>query len=216
VLQPVARSSADCESAAQAILAISTSRSAALSGSYTAVNPSQDIWPGDVLAITSNGITSSLLVRSVVVKDAGAQPEVIEYAVKFANDWAAEWADGIGLKLSEDIATNAWLPPAAASAPAQVLANLQQLSVTSLTTTALQIDAGTNPPAGGGFEIRRSDWFFGVGDDTADLVMRSPVRSFSIPRAAQLESYFVRMYDASTPPVYSRFSSAVFTNAPVN
>ncbi len=216
VLQPVARSSADCESAAEAILAISTSRSAALSGSYTAINPSQDIWPGDVLAITSNGITSSLLVRSVVAKDMGAQPEVIEYAVKFANDWAGEWADGIGLKLSEDIATNAWLPPVAASAPAQVLANLQQLSVTSLTTTTLQIDAGTNPPAGGGFEVRRSDWFFGVGVDAADLVMRSPVRAFSIPRAAQLEQYYIRMYDASMPPVYSRFSSAVFINAPVS
>ena len=216
VLQPIARSSADCESAAQAILAFSTSRSAALSGSYTAVNPPQDIWPGDVLAITSNGVTSQLLVRSIVAKDTHAQPEVIEYAVKFANDWAAEWADGIGLRLSEDIATNAWLPPTAASAPAQVLANLQQLAVTSLTTTALQIDAGTNPPAGGGFEVRRSDWFFGVGVEAADLVMRSPVRSFSIPRSAQLEQYYIRMYDASTPSVYSRFSSAVFTNAPVS
>jgi hypothetical protein len=42
------------------------------------------------------------------------------------------------------------------------------------------------------------------------------VRSFSSPRAAQLEKYYVRMYDASTPPLYSRFSSAVFVDAPVS
>ena len=216
VLQPVARSSADCEAAAQAVLAVSTSRSAALSGSYVAINPAQDIWPGDVLAITSDGVTSQLLVRSVIARDTHAQPEVLEYHIAFANDWATEWADGIGLKLSQHIALNAWLPPTAASAPAQVLANLQQLRVTSLTTTALQIDTGTAPPVGGGFEVRRSDWFFGVGIDAADLIMRSPVRAFTIPRSAQLEQYYIRMYDASTPPVYSRFSSAVFTNAPVS
>ena len=48
-----------------------------------------------------------------------------------------------------------------------------------------------------------------------DLVLRAPVRGISIPREAQVERYFIRMYDGSTPPVYSRFSSAVFTDVPV-
>ena len=39
VLKPVARSGADCESAAQAILAFASSRAAALAGSYIAINP---------------------------------------------------------------------------------------------------------------------------------------------------------------------------------
>jgi hypothetical protein len=215
VTAPVARSSVDCESAAQAVLAFATSRTAAVAGTYAMVNPAQDIWPGDVLAVTSAGVTSSLLVRRVVVKDGAAVPEVREYKVTFANDWATEWADGVGVKLSEEIAADAYLPQTASSAPGLVLANLQQLSVTSLTGTALQVDAGTAPPAGGGFEVRRSDWQFGVGVDAADLVLRSTVRSFSIPRAAQVERFFVRMYDASRPPVYSRFSSAVFMNWPV-
>ena len=84
----------------------------------------------------------------------------------------------------------------------------------SATATALQVDAGSDPPAGGGFEVRLRDCDFGAGVDQ-DLVLRSPVRSFSIPRAAQVERYYVRMYDASTPPLYSRFSSAVFTDLPV-
>jgi hypothetical protein len=215
VSQPAARSSMDCESAAQAVLAFATSRAAAVAGSYAMVNPAQDIWPGDVLAITSAGVTTSVLVRSVVLTDGSAVPELRRYQVKFANDWATEWADGIGLKLSEEIAADAYLPPTALNAPDQVLANLQRLTVTSLTGTALQVDAGTAPPAGGGFEVRLKDWEFGTEVDDADLVLRSPVRSFSIPLAAQLERYYMRMYDASTPPLYSRFSSAVFVNAPV-
>ncbi len=215
VLQPVARSSADCESAAQAVLAFATSRSAAVAGSYAMVNPAQDVWPGDVLAVTSDGVASSLLVRSVVVKDGGSVPEVLRYEIKFANDWATEWADGIGLKLSEEIAADVVLPQTASGAPAQVLANLQQLAVTSLTETALQVDIGMVLPAGWGVEVRRRDWEFGVGVDATDLVLRSTVRSFSIPRAAQVEPFYVRMYDTSSPPLYSRFSSAVFVNWPV-
>ncbi len=216
VTLPVARSSADCESAAQAVLAFATSRTAAVAGKYAMVNPPQDVWPGDVLAITSAGVTSSLLVRSVVVTDGGAVPEVLHYAVTFANDWATEWEAGIGTKLSQSIATNAWLPQTAATKPGQVLANLQRLTVTSLTSSSMQLNTGIAPPAGGGFEVRLVDWQFGMGVDGADLVLRSPVQNFSFPCAAQIEQYYVRMYDASTPPLYSRFSSAVFVNMPVN
>lgn len=216
VLQPPARSSADCETAAQALLAFATSRTAAIAGSYTAVNPSSDIWPGDVLAITTEGVTSALLVRSVEVKDANAVPEIRTYDIKFANDWATQWADGLGLKLSEAVAPDAYLPATAATGPAQVLANLQQLSVTAITASEIQIDAGCEPPQGGGFEVRRVDWNFGPNVDVADLVLRSPVRNFSIPRAAQVERYYVRMYDAGSPPLYSRFSSAVFVDVPLS
>lgn len=212
---PAARSSADCESAAQAVLAFASSRTAAVAGSYTVVNPTADIWPGDVLSVTSDGVTSALLVRSVEVKDGHAVPEVRSYSVKFANDWATQWADGLGVKVSESVAADAVLPSAAQSAPAQVLANLQQLSAVSISGTAVQIDAGIDPPMGGGFEVRRREWSFGAGVDAADLVLRSPVRNFSIPRAAQVEEFYVRMYDASTPALYSRFSSAVFVDVPL-
>ncbi len=214
VLQPVARCSVDCESAAAAVLSFSASRAAALAGTYTAMNPG-DVWPGDALAITSAGQTMSVLVRRVTVEDGGAWPEALTYRMEFANDWA----EGLGLKLSEAIAVDAWLPQTALSSASpsgsNVLANLQQLQVVSATGTALQVDAGMAPPAGGGFEVRRRDGDFGPGVDQ-DLVLRSPVRSFSIPREGQVERYYVRMYDGSTPPVYSRFSSAVFTDLPVS
>ncbi|HMF53982.1 MAG TPA: hypothetical protein VK593_06510, partial [Edaphobacter sp.] len=211
VTQPRARSSQDCETAALAVLRFASSRSAALSGSYALVNPAEDIWPGDVLAVTSEGDTLKLIVRQVAIEDGHASPELRTYRIAFANDWD----ESLGLKLSESVAVDALLPEIAGSAPAAVLVNLQSLQVTSTSGNALQVDAGIDPPAGGGFEVRRRDWDFGPGVDQ-DLVLRSPVRSFSIPREAQVERYYVRMYDGSNPPVYSRFSSAVFTNLPVS
>jgi hypothetical protein len=214
VLKPVARSSMDCESAAQAVLSFSASRAAAAAGTYVAVNP-VDVWPGDVLAVTSSGETMSVIVRRVDIVDGMACPEILSYRMAFANDWA----EGLGLTLSEAIAADALLPRTALNVTSplgsNVLANLQQLQVVSATGTALQVDAGMAPPAGGGFEVRRRDGDFGPGVDQ-DLVLRSPVRSFSIPREGQVEHYYVRMYDGSTPPVYSRFSSAVFTDLPVS
>ncbi|WP_260702998.1 hypothetical protein [Edaphobacter flagellatus] len=213
--RPAARTSQDCENAALATLAFATARSAAIAGNYTMLNPADDIWPGDVLAITSTASdgtvdTLKVLVRTVTIDDGHARPELATYHIAFANDWA----EGLGLKLSESIAVDALLPQQAATAPNAVLANLPSLQVVSANGTALQIDTGMAPPTGGGFEVRRRDWAFGPGVDQ-DLVLRSPVRSFSIPREAQVERYYVRMYDTSNPPVYSRFSSAVFTNLPV-
>ncbi len=220
VVRPVARCSADCESAALAVLSFATARAAALRGSYAAqvchrvgagTFPGGDVWPGDVLAVTANGATLNVIVRMVTVEDGHAVPEVLHYTIAFANDWA----EGLGMKLSESIATDALLPQTALAGASEVLANLQQLTVTSATGTALQVDAGTAPPAGGGFEVRVRDGGFGPGA-AADLVLRSPVRSFSIPRVSAGERYYVRMYDGSTPPLYSRWSSAVFCNLPVS
>ncbi|MFI4880863.1 MAG: hypothetical protein ACHQD6_10350, partial [Steroidobacterales bacterium] len=185
VLQPVARSSADCESAAAAVLSFSSSRAAAIAGTYVAVNPA-DVWPGDVLAIASNGRTMNVVVRSVEIVNEMACPEGLTYRIAFANDWA----EGLGMKLSEAIAADALLPLAALSAPGNALANLQQMQLVSSTTTALQVDAGMDPPAGGGFEVRRRDGAFGPGVDQ-DMVLRSPVRNFSIPREGQVERYYL-------------------------
>ena len=214
VLKPAARSSVDCESAARAVLSFSASRSAAAAGTYEAVNPA-DIWPGDVLAVTSGGQIMRVVVRRVDIANGMACPEWMTYRIAFANDWA----EGLGLTLSEAIAADALLPQTALSSTtlpgSSVLGDLQQLQAVSATGVALQVDAGMDPPAGGGFEVRRRDGDFGPGVDQ-DLVLRSPVRSFSIPREGQVERYFVRMFDGSTPPLYSRFSSAVFTDLPVS
>jgi hypothetical protein len=181
-----------------------------MAGKCVAVNPPEDVWPGDVLSVTANAATMDVVVRSVTITDRHAVPELRTYRIAFANDWA----ECLGITLSEAFAADAFLPVTAATAPGAALANLQGLSVVSATATELLVDAGCDAPAGGGFEVRRRDWDFGTGAG-ADLVLRSPVRNFSIPRAAQLERYYVRMFDGSDGPLYSRLSSAVLVNLPV-
>jgi hypothetical protein len=154
----------------------------------------------------------------VEVLEQGAVPEALTYRIAFANDWA----EGLGIALSEAIAADALLPQTALNiaygASSPVLANLQQITVTAVSDSALTVDTGTDPPTGGGFEVRRHDGGFGAGagaTGSGDLVLRSPVRGISIPRAAVEETFFVRMYDASTPPLYSRQSSAIATHLPI-
>jgi hypothetical protein len=131
-----------------------------------------------------------------------------KYIIQFANDWA----DALAIKTSSTVPADTWLPQQPQTV--EPLANLLTLTASSISSTAIQISAGVTPPVGGGFEVRRRDWSFGPGTDS-NLVLRSPVSNFTIPREAAMEQYYIRMYDASTPPNYSRFSSAIFVNVPL-
>jgi len=213
VTRPVPRSSADCENAASALLAISTSRAAAWKGTYAEWNADQqgDVWPGDVLAIASAsaGVNANLVVREVQIDVLCGAPSLTKYTVGFANDWA----DAIAVQTSSAVPADVWLPlQPETTIP---LANLNALAVTSLSGSAIQIAAGVTPPSGGGFEVRRRDWSFTPGPGP-DLVLRSPVANFTVARVAAMERYYIRMYDGSTPPNYSRFSTALFVNLPLS
>ncbi len=209
VTSPKALSSADCENAASALLSLSSNRAAAWKGSYTGWNMETqgDVWPGDLLAVTapSANMSVNLVVRSVQIDIAGSSPQLNRYTIHFANDWA----DALAIKTSSSVPADTWLPLQPQTV--EPLASLPTLTASSISGSAIQVNAGVVPPAGGGFEVRRRDWSFGPGTDS-DLVLRSPVGNFTIPREAAMEQYYVRMYDGSTPPNYSRFSSAIFIN----
>ena len=209
VTSPAPRSSVDCENAASALLDLATNRGAAWKGKYTGWNmeTQSDVWPGDVLAIaaTSANLNANLVVRSVQIDVSMSSPGLTKYVVSFANDWA----DALAIKTSSTVPADVWLPQQPESTPP--LANLQNLVIGAVTGSAIQVSANATPPPNGGFEVRRRDWAFGPGTNS-DLVLRSPVGNFTIPREAAVEHYYIRMYDGSTPPNYSRFSSAVFIN----
>ena len=135
-------------------------------------------------------------------------PDLVEYAVQFANDWA----DDLAIKTSTAVPADAWLPVPVAPT---VLANLNALTVTALTGTIVSMNTGITPPAGGGFEIRRRDFAFMPGSDP-DLVARATVSSITISRESAADRFYIRMYDGSTPPNYSEFSAALFINLPVS
>ena len=212
VTSPAARSSADCENAALALLTVAASPSAAWSGKYATINAQQvsDIWPGDVLALQSTtlGLSVNLIVRSVTVTCLTEHPEMLIYTTEFANDWA----ETLAIKTSSAVPKETWLPQKALTAPAG-LPNLTSM-VSVVTPSQINVSAGVTAPTGGGFEVRRVDWQFGTGSD-GSLVLRSSVPTFSIIREAAIEQYYVRMYDGSTPPNYSRFSNAICASVPL-
>jgi hypothetical protein len=224
VEKPVARCSADCEAAAQAVLDFSTSRDAAWEARATAANLHQqatgDVWPGDLVSMAAPFAAvpapATFVIRTVTIRDGAARPELLNYSLGLAN----EWADCLSLALHDVPAADALLPQLPASAADAVAENLPLVDVTALTSAALTVAVNATPPAGGGFEVRRQDAGFGNGTQTGvssqGLVLRSAVATFSLPRAAEIEQFFVRMYDGSTPPLYSRASAAIFTDVPLS
>jgi hypothetical protein len=211
VTSPAPRSSADCRNAALAMEQAAASVSALWSGTYTGTRASftSDVWPGDALLLNapSTSLNAQVVVRSVKVSYRSSYPDLVEYAIQFANDWA----DDLAIKTSATVPADAWIP--AAIAPT-VLANLTGLTVTTLNGSIVTISAGVTPPTGGGFEIRRRDFAFMPGEDPG-LVMRAALPNMTFSRETANDRFYIRMYDGSTPPNYSEFSTALFINLPL-
>ncbi len=211
VTNPPARSSADCRNAALVMEQAAASVSALWSGTYkgTRFSFASDVWPGDALLLNapSTSLNAQVVVRTVTVSYRASYPDLVEYAVTFANDWA----DDLAIKSSVTVPADAWLP--APVAPT-MLANLTGLTVTALTGTTVTANAGVTPPTGGGFEVRTRDFDFMAGTDPA-LVMRSSAPAMTITRISANDRFYIRMYDGATPPNYSEFSTALFINLPL-
>ena len=214
VLKPAARTSADCAAAAQALLALADGSATGRSGSAEWVRETAigvDVLPGDTLSVTITEAPLLLPVQSVTITDGNSVPEVLHYRAQFAQGRAESMGFSVGAK----VATGLPQPVAVTVSATDLPVSLSGLQVTSATAAVLSVDAGADPPDGGGFEVRRSDANFGSAT-TADLVLSSPVRGFSIPRAAFSERFFVRMYDGGTPRNYSPLSSVVMTSLPTS
>lgn len=211
VTSPPARSSADCLNAALAIEQAAAGVSALWSGTYLGSRASfaSDVWPGDALLLNapSTNLDAQVVVRAVKVSYRSSYPDLVNYAIEFANDWANDLA----IKTSTTVPADAWLP--AAIAPT-VLANLTSLTVTTLNGTTVTINTGVTPPSGGGFEIRRRDFAFMPGEDPG-LVVRATLPSITFSRETANDRFYIRMYDGSSPPNYSQFSTALFINLPL-
>lgn len=212
--KPKPRSREDCIAAAQALLALATDSATSQAGHATWVRgtaTADDVQLGDLLSVTTGSGTQLLPVQAVTLTDGNAAPEFLTVRADFAQSRSVSLSFSVDESLPADLS----LPVPVTADPASLPATLAGLQVTVATGSALQVDSGTDPPANGGFEVRSSNANFGSAT-TADLVLQSPVRSFSIPRQAFAERFFVRMYDGSTPPNYSAVSSEVLTSLPLS
>ncbi|MGA7246050.1 MAG: hypothetical protein WBX19_22895 [Terracidiphilus sp.] len=211
VTSPTARSSQDCRNAALTLELAASSVSALWSGTYkcTRAGLDSDVWPGDALALNapSANLNAQVIVRSVKLTYTASYPDLVQYAINFANDWA----DDLASKTSTTVPADTWLP--AAISPTY-LSNLSGLSLTAMSGANVTINTGATATTGGGFEIRRRDNCFMPGVDP-DLVMRGSQSTMTFTRVSASDRFYIRMYDGSNPPNYSEFSAALIFNLPL-
>lgn len=79
-------------------------------------------------------------------------------------------------------------------------------------SSELNLNAGQDPPSGGGFEIRYTDEGWGTSDGK-NLIMKTTSRTFSIPRTLRGKICFIKAYDAGGK--MSRFSSGMKVSFPL-
>jgi hypothetical protein len=167
------------------------------------------VWPGDALELNapSANLNAQVVVRSVALTYTASCPDLVHYAITFANDWAEDLA----IKTSSAVPTDAWLP---APVSPTYLPNLSALAVTAMSGPNVTINTGVTAPNGGGIEIRRRDNCFMPGADP-DVVMRGSQSTMTFARASASDRFYIRMYNGSNPPSYSEFSAALIFNLPL-
>lgn len=212
---PLPRTSADCETAALALLDDSGQGWA---GEYRAWSPflpgaAADIFPGDGLSIDApaRGAAFTAIVREVDIDLADLGGDNSLYTLKFVG------AGDPGLDFEFQAAT-ATQATAMAATEADAIGNvylpdLIASAVTNVTSTTVTMDAGFTPGAGEGIEVRSSDAGWGMENDR-NLTGRFTSSSFTVPRFSRVQDYFLRRYDSSSPPRYSRYSAGLHVDYP--
>ncbi len=216
---PGARTDVDCENAALAILDDATVT--AWLGNYETwgdflPGAAQDIFPGDAVTVDvpSRGASFTAIVREVEIQIADMADDRGFYTIGFANDLAAP----LGIEYGTSTTTIALqdMPPLLATTQvgAYYQADLTDAQITAVTSTTVSVDAGMPPPSGGGIEVRVNDYGWGQANDR-NLLGRFSTQAFSLARLAATQNYFLRLYDSSSPPKYSRYSAALHVDYPL-
>jgi hypothetical protein len=211
---PPAGTSIDCENAALAILD-DTTQPAAL-GSYEVVSdllPANDVMPGMLVKVGAPSWQAQFnaWVQEVEIGVMDLAVDRSHYSFEFANYAAAAMTMEFDSELLSEPLTSVFTVTGPSSS--LYLPSLTAAQVTNLIATEVNIDAGTAPPPGGGIEVRRSDGGWGAGSN-GNLAGRFSSQSFTLPRLSRIQDYYVRQYDASNPPKYSRYSMLLHIDYP--
>jgi hypothetical protein len=212
---PVPRTSADCETAALALL---DDAGQGWAGEYQAWSQflpggAEDIFPGDGLGVNvpSRMAAFTAIVREVDVEIADIGGENSRYTLRFvdAGDPTLDFAFVTALMKQTQVLT----PVDVTQVGNMYLADLTEAEVTNVGSTTVTIDVGFVPVAGGGIEVRYSDSGWGQGY-SGNLAGRYSSESFTLTRFARAQAYYIRSYDGSTPPRYSRYSAKLYVDYP--
>jgi hypothetical protein len=213
---PAPRTSADCETAALALL---DDAGQGWSGEYRVWSPflpagAADIFPGDGFAVNvpSRGAAFTAVVKEVDVDVADVAGENSRYVLRFVD------AGDPSLNFAFDSATAQPVSTLIATDKSAVgttfLPDLSGAVVTNITSTTVTFDAGFSPGIGEGIEVRRSDAAWGPNNDR-NLVGRFTSQSFTVTRFGRVQDFFFRRFDSSTPVKYSRYSAGLHVDYPL-
>ena len=219
VKTPSARTQADCENAALAIL--DDAGGLASMGSYQTWSDflpggAADVFPGDAVTVnvSSQNAVFGAIVRQVSIDVVDPADDRGMYTIEFSNDLAVPLA----LQDQSSATTVALQDLPVRLATTQVgsyyLADLTDAQITAVTSTTVSVDAGTAPGSGGGIEVRLHDFGWGSANDR-NLLGRFSTQTFSLARLARTQNYFLRLYDGSSPPKYSRYAAALHVDYPL-
>jgi hypothetical protein len=100
-----------------------------------------------------------------------------------------------------------------------VFANIEADSMIPQGTQPLGFYVNESAPGPGDIkiynsEVRQKDFGWGQANDR-NLLGRFSTQAFSLPRLARTQNYFLRLYDSSSPPRYSRYSAALHVDYPL-
>jgi hypothetical protein len=213
---PVPRTSVDCETAALALLDGSGQGWTGQYRTWSTFLPAgaADIFPGDGLAVNipSRVAAFTAVVREVDVEISDIAGENSRYTLRFvdAGDPSLDFLFATPLIRQTQV-----LAPVDVTMIGSVyLSDLTNAAITNVTSTTVTIDVGFVPVAGGGIEVRYTDAGWGVDNDR-NLVGRFTSRSFTLTRYARAQSYFLKGYDGTSPPKYSRYATALCVDYPL-
>lgn len=222
VKSPPARTSADCENAALAV--VTAGATAGWTGKYQTWSDflpggAVDIFPGDALnlSVPSRAASFQAVVTQVQVSCDDLCGDHCFYEIQFVAATSAKLSFEFDSAVLNNILTTAALnqlvPIAANQVGSTVLPDLTGAVITLVSSTTASLDAGVTAPVGGGFEVRWSDFGWGPANDQ-NLAGRFTTETFTLPRLAKVQDYFLRQYDGSTPPKYSRHTTALHVDYP--
>ncbi len=216
VQAPSPRTSLDCEHAALALL---DGASTGWSGTYETWSDflpgnAEDIFPGDAVNVNvaSRNAAFQAVVREVQVEIKNLREEHSVYKIQFADDVAAPLA--FEFQSGSVVLPLGLIAMTTDQVGSLFLTSLTGAEITQATSTSVRVDAGVELGAGGGIEVRWSDFGWGRDNDR-NLAGRFSTRTFNLARLAAVQNYFLRQFDNSVPPRYSRYTTALHLKFPL-
>jgi len=222
-LNPLPRSSAECELAGQA--QITDTETPIYQGTYSAwyyfwnmnSNPSQDFpFTGRYLPVNDaeRGILNqNFLIRRITTSVVELQGEIVQYALSFGQDtYLAK------LLPTFNIPANVYRPQDTSVNPtvlqmSQVgsayLSDFDSIIVTNVSSSGASLDLGMVPATGA--EVRTSDLGWGSGA-TSNLVGIYTTQKFTVVRKSDDETFYVRQVKGN---VSSRYTSVIRIKIPL-